>query len=229
MIPQCVAWSHFRPPRISLRSIRAAFLQIFQGSPDRAQRNPGRQYPHCLTPRRQGWSATVATELQGAPISSQWLFTTGKGMRLLTILICYVPASARHNAAGRLSSTPSSSCRTICIPHGILPPGDADYSNRWRLIKSRFTRASGKSGQSVSRHANGECALWQRRFWEHTILDARDLQCHVDYIHYNPVKHGYVPAVADWPYSSFHRYVNQGLLSNNWAGNGGIQDGVFGE
>ena len=109
-----------------------------------------------------------------------------------------------------------------------LPAGDADYSNRWRLIKSRFTRAAGKSGRSVSRHTNGECALWQRRFWEHTILDARDLQRHVDYIHYNPVKHGYVPAVADWPYSSFHSYVNQGLLPENWAG-GGIQDDIFGE
>ena len=110
-----------------------------------------------------------------------------------------------------------------------LPPGDTDYSGRWRAIKSHFTRTLRKAGQPVSRHTNGEYALWQRRFWEHTLRDERDRQQHVDYIHYNPVKHGYVPAVADWPYSSFHRYVKQGLLPENWAGGGGVQDGVFGE
>jgi putative transposase len=110
-----------------------------------------------------------------------------------------------------------------------LPPGDTDYSGRWRAIKSRFTRALHKAGKPVPRHANGEHALWQRRFWEHTLRDEQDRDRHVDYIHYNPVKHGYVPAVADWPYSSFHRYVRQGLLSENWAGGGGVQDGVFGE
>jgi len=63
----------------------------------------------------------------------------------------------------------------------------------------------------------GEYQLWQRRFWEHTIRDERDHSHHVDYIHYNPVKHGLVRQVADWPYSSFHRYVRQGLLSDDWA------------
>jgi putative transposase len=71
--------------------------------------------------------------------------------------------------------------------------------------------------------------LWQRRFREHTLRDARDLERHVDYIHYNPVKHGYVPAAVDWPYSSLHRYVKQGLLPENWAGGGRIEDRSFGE
>ena len=110
-----------------------------------------------------------------------------------------------------------------------LPAGDADYSGRWRAIKSRFTRALRKAGKQVPRHANGEYAVWQRRFWEHTLRDEPDRQQHVDYIHYNPIKHGYVPAVADWPYSSFHRYVKQGLLPENWAGGGGVQVGEFGE
>jgi len=110
-----------------------------------------------------------------------------------------------------------------------LPHGDIDYSGRWRAIKSRFTRVLRKAGQPVPRHANGEHALWQRRFWEHTLRDEQDRDRHVDYIHYNPVKHGYVPAVADWPYSSFHRYVRQGLLSENWAWGGGFDEGSFGE
>ena len=110
-----------------------------------------------------------------------------------------------------------------------LPPGDTDYSGRWRAIKSCFTRALRRTGQPAPRHTNGEYALWQRRFWEHTLRDEQDRDRHVDYLHYNPVKHGYVPAVADWPYSSFHRYVKQGLLPENWAGGGGVQDGVFGE
>jgi len=110
-----------------------------------------------------------------------------------------------------------------------LPAGDADYSGRWRSIKGRFTRAVRESGKPLPHHANGGYALWQRRFWEHTLRDARDLERHVDYIHYNPVKHGYVPAAVDWPYSSLHRYVKQGLLPENWAGGGRIEDRSFGE
>jgi putative transposase len=71
-----------------------------------------------------------------------------------------------------------------------LPPDDADFSNRWSLIKRRFTTAVVKSGATVARHSNGEHALWQRRFWEHTIRDDRDFERHVDYIHFNPIKHG---------------------------------------
>ena len=71
-----------------------------------------------------------------------------------------------------------------------LPDGDSDFANRWSLIKRRFTTAVLKAGTPVPRHRNGEYALWQRRFWEHTIRDDRDCERHVDYIHFNPVKHG---------------------------------------
>src|SRR5262249_15447602 len=91
-----------------------------------------------------------------------------------------------------------------------LPDGDADYPNRWRLIKRRFTDAVMKSGTPVARHQNGEPALWQRRFWEHTIRDERDFERHVDYVHFNPVRHGLVARACDWPYSSFHGYVLRG-------------------
>ena len=110
-----------------------------------------------------------------------------------------------------------------------LPPGDADYSGRWRALKGGFTRALHRAGIPVPHHASGEYALWQGRFWEHTLRDERDRQHHVDYIHYNPVKHGYVSAVADWPWSSFHRYVQQGLLPRDWAGTGELHDEQMGE
>jgi len=110
-----------------------------------------------------------------------------------------------------------------------LPEGDADFPNRWHLIKRRFTEAVIKSGASVARHRNSELALWQRRFWEHTIRDEHDLERHVDYIHFNPVKHGLVTKVCDWPYSSFHRYVRAGILPLDWGGELGQICGRFGE
>ena len=72
----------------------------------------------------------------------------------------------------------------------------------------------------MSRFDKGERGIWQRRFWEHALRDETDWQRHVDYIHYNPVKHGYVKQVIDWPYSTFHRYVRLGLYPCDWAGTG---------
>jgi putative transposase len=108
-----------------------------------------------------------------------------------------------------------------------LPEGDADYSGHWRAIKSRFTRSLSGNGGALSRNRKGEHAVWQRRFWEHTIRDDEDLARHVAYIHYNPVKHGLVKQVKDWPLSSFHRFVREGLLDEDWAG--GDVEGDFGE
>jgi putative transposase len=110
-----------------------------------------------------------------------------------------------------------------------LPPGDADFSGRWRRIKSRFTRALAAAGATFPSDRTGEYALWQRRFWEHTIRDERDFARHVDYIHINPLKHCLVTRVVDWPYSSFHRYVGRGLLPRDWAGDAAIGEAGFGE
>ena len=111
-----------------------------------------------------------------------------------------------------------------------LPPGDADYATRWALIKAGFSRQLPKQEHiSSSRQSKGERGIWQRRYWEHQIRNDVDLQRHVDYIHYNPVKHGHVQAAVAWPYSSFHRYVRQGLLPAHWGGAGGDCDGAFGE
>ena len=99
-----------------------------------------------------------------------------------------------------------------------LPSGDADFSTRWHDIKARFA-AKIPGGERVSawRRQKGERGIWQRRFWEHVIRDERDFERHVEYIHYNPVKHGHVTKVADWPYSSFHTYVRRGIYNLDWA------------
>jgi len=95
---------------------------------------------------------------------------------------------------------------------------DADFSGRWRRFKSLFTRLVVARGVPCERDGRGEYALWQRRFWEHPVRDESDLVRHVDYIHYNPVKHDLVSQVSDWPHSSFHRYVRLAVLPADWAG-----------
>ena len=102
-----------------------------------------------------------------------------------------------------------------------LPAGDDAFSLRWRQIKSAFSRQLTDTEQrSKSRVKQGERGIWQRRFWEHAIRDEQDFRRHVDYIHYNPVKHGYVERVVEWEYSSFNRYLAQGIYPENWGGEG---------
>jgi putative transposase len=111
-----------------------------------------------------------------------------------------------------------------------LPPGDDDFPRRWQVLKSRFTSAVRQRSVFLAHTAKGEYRLWQWRYWEHTIDDENDLQRHVGYIHYNPVKHGLVKRVADWPFSSFHRYVRLGWLNSDWGGTEVKEcEGQFGE
>jgi putative transposase len=111
-----------------------------------------------------------------------------------------------------------------------LPPDDADFATRWSLIKSGFSRGLAEDApRSASQLSRRERGLWQRRYWEHAIRDEGDLERHVDYIHFNPVKHGHVTRVCEWPHSSFHRYVEQGVLPSDWGGDMGELPGNFGE
>ena len=110
-----------------------------------------------------------------------------------------------------------------------LPLDDADFSNRVSLIKRRFTATTLNAGAAAKRLSNGEIALWQRRFWEHTIRDEKDFEHPVNYIHFNPVKHRLVSRVHDWPHSSFHRYVRLGILPPDWAGDATQDNSGFGE
>jgi putative transposase len=100
-----------------------------------------------------------------------------------------------------------------------LPEGDNNYSTRWRLIKSFYSRNLDlPTGDiSLSRKMKGELAIWQRRFWEHQIRDENDLNNHLEYIHYNPVKHGLVNAPVEWKYSSFHAFVRKGIYTADWG------------
>ena len=100
-----------------------------------------------------------------------------------------------------------------------LPVGDADFAVRWRLIKMGFSKGlPNTERRSATRKRRGERGIWQRRFWEHLIRDEPDFQAHMDYVHINPVKHGLVTQVSDWPYSTFHRLVERGVYPADWAG-----------
>ncbi len=108
-----------------------------------------------------------------------------------------------------------------------LPEGDADFPTRWRLIKARFSRGLPKSERiSVSHEIKRERGIWQRRYWEHRIRDDGDYRRHVKYCHFNPVKHGLVARVRDWPHSSFHRDVRAGVFPLDWVGDVGEIDGA---
>jgi putative transposase len=103
-----------------------------------------------------------------------------------------------------------------------LPTGDFDYATRWQLIKRRFTKlylaaGSPEGARSASRNAKRERGVWQRRYFEHTCRDEADMKRCADYLHVNPLKHGLVDRVINWPWSSFHRYVQLGEYEPDWG------------
>lgn len=117
-----------------------------------------------------------------------------------------------------------------------LPDGDAEFAKRWGIIKRHVSiRCAEEFGHeawlSPSRRKRSETGLWQRRYWEHCIRDEEDFIRHVAYLHWNPVKHGLVKQLADWPYSTFHRYVARGIYPADWGGNfeDSEKKGEFGE
>lgn len=106
-----------------------------------------------------------------------------------------------------------------------LPPNDADFSSRWSRIKRLVSLDCGNAyhrgeWMTTSKKKHPESTVWQRRFREHQILDEKDFNRNMDYVHYNPVKHGLSKNVADWPYSTFHRYVKKGVYASNWGSEG---------
>lgn len=103
-----------------------------------------------------------------------------------------------------------------------LPADDDDYATRWRLIKARVTQQLGDAYRNPAvmtarRQAKGQGSLWQHRYWEHWLRDEADVRHHLDYLHFNPVKHGLVLCAADWPWSSFHRLVEAGVYPRDWG------------
>jgi putative transposase len=162
-----------------------------------------------------------------------WFFTVNLLERRKALLVDHIDAlrTAMEQTRARYSFVIDA---VVVLPDHIhavwtLPSGDADFSLRWRLIKSRFAKALPKqerlSAVRVARHERG---IWQRRFWEHLIRDEADYSRHVEYCYVNPLKHGLVTRVCDWPHSSFHRDVRAGMFPEDWAGDGDAS-GDFGE
>ncbi|MET4221727.1 putative transposase [Bradyrhizobium sp. LB14.3] len=152
-----------------------------------------------------------------------YFFTVNLADRSLSLLTTHID---RLRAAFRETSQrhPFTIDAIVVLPEHLhtvwtMPDGDADFAMRWRQIKSAFSRNL-ENGETVSpsRAAKGERGIWQRRYWEHTIRDEEDYARHIDYVHINPVKHGLVNRVSDWPPSSFHRYVDRGIYPVDWAG-----------
>jgi putative transposase len=99
-----------------------------------------------------------------------------------------------------------------------LPEGDTDFPTRWQTIKAAFSRRIPPTEpRSPSRQAKAERGIWQRRYWEHTIRNEQDYTAHLDYIHFNPVKHGLAPTPSAWPFTSFHTHVTNGLYPPDWT------------
>ncbi len=150
-----------------------------------------------------------------------YFFTVALHNRNLTLLTEHIDVLRRsmRTVQRRL---PFKTEAIVILPehlHAIwtLPPKDHDYPERWRQIKGLFTRDIIKRNIKLQNVGKGEYNLWQRRYWEHTIVNENDYENHVNYIHYNPVKHGYVKQTKDWPYSSFHTYVKKGILTIHWG------------
>jgi putative transposase len=162
-----------------------------------------------------------------------YFFTVTLADRRSTVLIDHVSKLREAFRAAR-DERPFAIDAIVILPdhlHAVftLPANDADFSGRWRRIKGHFSSALIDAGVRLKRRPNGDLALWQSRFWEHTIRDENDFVRHIDYIHFNPVKHRCVTRVGDWPHSSFHRYVEEGILPHDWAGDTGETGADFGE
>ena len=161
-----------------------------------------------------------------------YFITANLAERRLTLLTDHV--DALREAVRRVKARhPFDIDAMVVLPDHLhllmtLPAGDADFSTRIGAIKSTFSRQLPKTERiRDSRIRKRERGIWQRRFWEHMIRDDRDYAAHVDYIHINPVKHGYVARASEWPHSSIHRYIANGVVDAEWASS--VEEGEFGE
>ncbi|MEK8015656.1 MAG: transposase [Candidatus Parabeggiatoa sp.] len=151
-----------------------------------------------------------------------YFFTVNLAERSKTLLIDYVDI-LRDTFRQVKSRHPFKIDAIVVLPehlHAIwtLPKDDSDYATRWMLIKSNFSRNVPKGERrNMSRISRHERGIWQRRYWEHMIRDEEDFIRHIEYIHYNPVKQGYVLRPADWLFSSIHRDIQAGIIPPNWG------------
>jgi len=149
-----------------------------------------------------------------------WFFTLALADRRATYLVDHVDL-LRESFRHVRQQYPFLVLAIVVLPDHLhtlwtLPAQDSDFAGRWRFLKGLFTRRIKSRGVAMQVNQRGEHFLWQRRYWEHLIGSERDLAHHIDYIHANPVRHGYVTSAVDWPYSSFHTFVRAGRLPSNW-------------
>jgi len=163
-----------------------------------------------------------------------YFFTVNLAERSTDLLVRHID-DLREVMAKVKKAHPFALVAMVVLPehlHAIwrLPAGDAHYPARWSLLKAGFSRRQEK-GERIrpSREVKRERGIWQRRYWEHQIRDEADLARHVDYIHFNPVKHGWVARPVDWPHSTLHGYIGRGLVSRDWGGHGRDGEGSYGE
>src|SRR5262249_40714301 len=174
-------------------------------------------------PPRPGYTSGMVRYRRNFVPGGTFFFTVTLADRRSSVLVDHVDllrVAVRTTQAER----PFTIDAIVILPehlHAIitLPQDDFDYSGRWRRLKGLFTRHVAAAGVAIHRSPKGEYALWQWRYWKHPIGDERDFARHFDYIHFNPVKHGLVSRVSDWPHSSFHQCVRSGILPVDWAGN----------
>lgn len=186
-------------------------------------------------PLASGYRTPMATFRRATVPGGTYFFTLATFRRQPLLTAPEIVTATRDAIRAVRLELPFAVVALVLLPdhlHAIwtLPPDDADYPRRWALIKrhiAREVRSSVKVRLPSSMTKRHEAGVWQRRYWEHLIRDDLDLQRHVDYIHFNPVKHGHVKHVADWPHSTFHRYVKRGILPPDWAGKNVAGD--FGE
>jgi len=130
----------------------------------------------------------------------------------------------RHAAAAVRHRHPFHIHSWVVLPDHLhcvieLPSGDTDYAVRWRVIKAGFSKSLPiTENRSAVRIKRGERGIWQRRYWEHLIRDDADFEAHMDYVHFNPVKHGLAKRVIDWPFSTFEQLVKDGVYPPDWGG-----------
>jgi len=174
-------------------------------------RSTGAPHPQRMSNYRRVWIP-----------GGTFFFTVALEDRRARLLVEHID-SLRRAFARATSAAPFVIDSVVVLPdhlHAVwtLPPGDDDYATRWARIKAEFSRTLPTGERvSASRARKRERGIWQRRYWARAIVDQRDLTAHIDYVHFNPVKHGHAARAADWPWSSFHRFVRDGVLTEDWA------------
>ncbi len=151
-----------------------------------------------------------------------FFFTVNLSDRRSALLVTQIDALRKAVRAARVRNPFHIDAWVVMPDHmhcmWTLPSGDADFAARWQFIKATFSRSLPPAAcRRASLIRKRETGVWQRRYWEHAIRDERDFAAHMDYVHFNPVKHGLAATPADWPFSTFRRCVALGMYPRDWA------------